>query len=87
MVRKRIALRAMHSWGQKAEGTLKTGARNREKLDGTLTEKRKEPLEKFEDCMNVMHSITERDVFSYGFRLGVHLTAESFLLPLGEDEQ
>jgi hypothetical protein len=37
--------------------------------------------------MNEMHSITERDVFSYGFRLGVHLTAESFLLPLGEDEQ
>ena len=87
MVRKRIALRAMHSWGQKAEGTLKTGARNREKLDGTLTEKRKEPLEKFEDCMNEMHSITERDSFSYGFRLGVQLMAEAFLLPLGEDEK
>ena len=46
-------------------------ARNREDLDGSLTEKQKETLEKFEDCMNELHSITERDAFSYGFRLGV----------------
>ena len=65
---------------------LKLVARNREELDGTLTDKQKEILEKFEDCMNEMHSITERDAFSYGFRLGVQLMAESFLLPLGEDE-
>jgi hypothetical protein len=55
-------------------------------LDGTLTEKQKETLEKFEDCMNEMHSITERDAFSYGFRLGVQLIAESFFQPIGEDE-
>lgn len=66
---------------------LKLVARNREDLDGTLTEMQKEALEKFEDCMNEMHSITERDAFSYGFRLGVQLVAESFLFPLGEDEQ
>ena len=65
---------------------LKVVARNREELDGTLTEKQKETLEKFEDCMNEMHRITERDAFSYGFQLGVLLMAESFLLPLGEDE-
>ena len=65
---------------------LKLVARNREELDGTLTDKQKETLEKFEDCMNEMHSITERDAFSYGFRLGVRLMAEAFLLPLGEDE-
>ncbi len=29
---------------------------------------------------------TEQDAFSYGFRLGVQLMAESFLLPIGEDE-
>ena len=68
------------------EGTLKAVARNRKELDGTLTDKQKEALEKFEDCMNEMHSITERDTFSYGFRLGVQLMAEDFLLPLGEDE-
>ena len=64
---------------------LKLVARNREDLDGTLTEMQKEALEKFEDCMNEMHSITERDAFSYGFRLGVQLMAESFLQPLSED--
>ena len=65
---------------------LKLVARNREELDGTLTDKQKETLEKFEDCMNEMHSITERDAFSYGFRLGVQLMAEAFLLSLGENE-
>ena len=65
---------------------LKLVARTREELDGTLTEKQKETFEKFEDCMNEMHSITERYAFSYGFRLGVRLMAEAFLLPIGEDE-
>ena len=37
---------------------LKLVARNREELDGTFTDKQKETLEKFEDCMNEMHSIT-----------------------------
>ena len=64
---------------------LKLVAQNREELNGTLTDKQKETLEKFEDCMNEMHSITERDAFSYGFRLGVQLMAEAFILPLGED--
>lgn len=62
-------------------------ARNREELDGTLTDKQKETLDRFEECMNEMHSITKCDAFSYGFRLGVQLMAESFLLPLGEDEK
>ena len=35
--------------------------------------------------MNEMHSVTERDAFFYGFRLGVRLMAEAFLLPIGED--
>ena len=68
-------------------------ARNREELDGTLTrqdpsdaQRAKETLEKFEEGMNEMHSITERDAFSYGFRLGAQLMAETFLLPIGEDE-
>ena len=61
-------------------------ARNRDELGETLTEKQKETLEKFEDCMNEMHSITERDAFSYGFRLGVRLIAEAVLMPMAEDE-
>ena len=43
---------------------LKRIARNREELGKTLTEKQKETLEKFEDCMNEMHGVTERDAFS-----------------------
>lgn len=66
---------------------LKLVVRNREELDGTLTDAQKEALKKFEECMNEMHCITESDAFSYGFRLGVKLTAEAFLAPLGEDEK
>ena len=57
-------------------------ARNRDELEETLTEKQKEVLEKFEENMNEMHGIAERDAFSYGFRLGVQLMAEAFLQPL-----
>ena len=61
-------------------------ARNRDELGEGLTEKQKETLEKFEEALNEMHSIAERDAFSYGFRLGVQLMAEAFLKPMGEDE-
>ena len=64
---------------------LKLVARNREELDGTLTDKQKETLEKFEEALNEMHGIAERDAFSYGLRLGIRLTAEAFLQPLCED--
>ena len=65
---------------------LQLTARNRDELEKTLTEKQTETLEKLEDCMNEMHSLTERDAFSYGFRLGAQLMAEAFLLPIGENE-
>ena len=65
---------------------LKLLARNREELDGTLTETQKEILGKYEECLNEMHGISERDAFSYGFRLGVRLMTESFLLPLYEEK-
>ena len=42
-------------------------ARNHDELDEGLTEKQKETLEKFEEALNEMHSIAERDAFSYGF--------------------
>ena len=61
---------------------LKLVARNREELDGTLTDKQKEILEKFEENINEMHGVAERDAFSHGFRLGVQLMAESFLQPI-----
>ena len=60
-------------------------ARNRDELGEGLTEKQKETLEKFEETLNEMHGIAERDAFSYGFRLGVQLMAEVFLQPLEEE--
>ena len=64
---------------------LKLVARNKEELDATLTDKQKETLEKFEEALNEMHSIAERDAISYGLRLGIRLMAEAFLQPLCED--
>ena len=60
-------------------------ARNRDELGEGLTDKQKEILEKFEENMNEMHGIAERDAFSYGFRLGVQLMAEAFLQPICDD--
>ena len=71
---------------KKLKELLKLVARNKEELDATLTDKQKEVLEKFEENMNEMHGITERDAFSYGFRLGVQLMAEVFLQPVGDEE-
>ena len=65
---------------------LKLVARNKEELDAMLTEKQKETLEKFEENMNEMHSITERDAFSYGLRLGIRLMAEAFLQPICDED-
>ena len=61
-------------------------ARNREELDSTLTDRQKEILEKFEENMNEMHGVCERDAFSYGFRLGVQLMTESFLQPIAFED-
>ena len=60
--------------------------RNRDELEETLTDKQKEILEKFEENMNEMHGIAERDAFSYGFRLGVQLMAEAFLQPICDED-
>ena len=57
-----------------------------EELDVSLTERQKEILEKFEENMNEMHGITERDAFSYGFRLGVQLMAKAFLQPICDED-
>ena len=64
---------------------MKLAARNHEELEKSLTEKQKEILEKLEECLNEMHDYAEQDAFSYGFRLGVRLMAEAFVLPVGEE--
>ena len=65
---------------------LKLVNQNRDELVRSLTDKQKETLEKYEEIMNEMYNVTERDAFSYGFQLGTRLMAEAFMLPLCEDE-
>lgn len=64
---------------------MKLSARNHEELEKSLTDKQKEILEKLEECINEMHDYAEQDAFSCGFRLGVRLVAEAFVLPIGEE--
>ena len=52
-------------------------ARNRDELNETLTEKQAEILEKYDEAVNEMHSLSEVEAFSYGFRLGVRLMIEA----------
>ena len=44
--------------------------RNRDQLHNSMTEEQRETLVKYDDCVNVMHSIMELEIFSYAFRLG-----------------
>lgn len=49
---------------------LKLMGRNRDRLNDTMTAEQRETLEKYDDCVNEMHSIIELEIFSYAFRLG-----------------
>ena len=51
--------------------------KNRDNLSVTLTEQQKEILAKYDDCVNEMYGIIEREIFAYGFRLGGQLMLET----------
>ena len=61
-------------------------ARNEEKLTETLTEAQKETFEKFKDNTSEISSMTEVTAFTLGFKLGLRLTAESFISGNSEQE-
>ena len=50
--------------------------KNREDLSVAFTDEQKVTLEKYDDCVNEMYGIIEREAFAYGFRLGGRLTLE-----------
>jgi len=52
---------------------LKLMGRNRDQLHHSMTAEQRETLEKYDDCINEMHSIMELEIFSYAFRLGGRL--------------
>ena len=51
--------------------------RNREKLLSTMTDEQKLLLEKFLDCNDELHCISECESFIQGFRFGAKLIIES----------
>ena len=63
---------------------LKLMGRNRDRLCDSLTVEQRETLEKYDDCINEMHSIMEQEIFSYAFRLGGRLML-AMLTDSGED--
>ena len=54
-------------------------ARNRDELNETLTEKQSETLEKYDAAVNEMHSLSEVEAFSLGFRVGARMMIEAFI--------
>ena len=54
--------------------------RKRDELSETLTEKQAETLEKYDAAVNEMHSFSEVEAFSYGFRLGVRFMIEAVVI-------
>jgi hypothetical protein len=50
--------------------------KNREILSSALTAEQNLTLEKYDDCLNEMNAIIEKEVFAYGFRLGGRLMLE-----------
>ena len=50
---------------------------NRDELCHDLTATQIESLEKYDDNIREMSSITEKEAFAYGFRLGMRLAVES----------
>ena len=59
--------------------------KKRDNLSDTLTDEQKETLAKYDDCVNEMHGIIEREIFSYAFRLGGRFMLET-LTGLNFDE-
>ena len=50
-----------------------------ERLLETMTEEQREHFERFKDCLQEIGMLAERDMFMYGFRLGMRLAVEVLL--------
>lgn len=48
-----------------------------ERLLETMTEEQREHFERFKDCLQEIGMLAERDMFMYGFRLGMRLMVEA----------
>ena len=64
---------------QAVKELLKLMGRNRDRLHNSMTAEQRDTLEKYDDCVNEMHSIMEVEIFSYAFRLGGRFMLETLL--------
>ena len=51
-------------------------ADHHDNLLSTLNDRQKEILEKFDDCYNELTDISEREIFTYAFKLGMMIAIE-----------
>lgn len=58
---------------------INLSVRNEEKLTSTLSKEQKIIFEKYKDCITEMTSIAEKEAFIQGIKLGIKISAESFL--------
>ena len=61
---------------------MKHIADHHDNLNNTLTEKQKEILEKFDDCLGELADLNEREMFIYAFRLGARMAIEIFSITI-----
>ena len=52
-------------------------ARHHEDLEKTFSEEQKEIFEKFRDCWSEYTSLSEAEIFSYAFKLGMRIAIET----------
>lgn len=65
--------------GSEYSKLLNLSVRNEEKLAPTLSKEQKIIFEKYKDCVSEMIDIAEKEAFIQGIKLGINITAESFL--------
>ena len=51
--------------------------KNRDELELSLTQKQKDLLEKYDECLCEMHSLNEMQIFLYAFSLGGRFMLET----------
>ena len=51
-------------------------AEHHDALQSTLTDKQKDILERFDDCLGELTDLSEREIFTYAFCLGARIAIE-----------
>lgn len=65
--------------GSEYSKLLNLSVRNEEKLLPTLSEEQKVIFEKYKDCVIEMNSISEKEAFVEGMKLGIKIIAETYI--------